>query len=160
MNKKTILLVLLSIAILILVSACSVSNDVENNAISNEEESNQAADDIQNEVNSNAVEDVETEEESNPINLISYENDVLPILLNSCIECHGTSDVKRGLSVITYAGLLAGSSSGAVIIAGDAEASKLINLVTSGVMPKSGARLTSEQIEVIAAWINQGALDN
>jgi hypothetical protein len=160
MNKKIILLVSLSFALLILVSACSGSNNINKNANSIGEENNQAADNIQNEVKSNVVEVVETEEESSPINLISYENDVLPILLNSCDQCHGTSNVKKGLSVITYDGLLAGSSNGAVITAGDAEASNLIDLVTTGAMPKSGANLTSEQIEVIAAWINQGALDN
>jgi len=115
----------------------------------------------QTQVNSNP-EVVETEEESTPgeVVLVSFESDVLPILVSACMQCHGTSSIRVGLSVVSYYGLMEGSNNGAVIVAGDAEASKLIRLITSGTMPKTGASLTPEQIEIISAWIDQGALDN
>ncbi|MBI3959158.1 MAG: hypothetical protein HY328_10135 [Chloroflexi bacterium] len=91
---------------------------------------------------------------------VSFQSHVLPILVERCSECHGDDDPEEGLEVTTYRTLLLGSIYGAVIKAGDAEGSYLMEMISSGKMPKKGDPLTPRQIEIIRAWIDAGALDN
>ncbi len=91
---------------------------------------------------------------------VSFAKDVMPILESSCINCHGGEQVKEGLNMKTYAGLMTGSFNGAVIEPGNAANSFLIEQVVKGEMPKRGPKLTSEQIQIITDWINAGALNN
>ncbi|RLT42850.1 MAG: hypothetical protein DWI57_05155, partial [Chloroflexi bacterium] len=77
-----------------------------------------------------------------------------------CSECHGADDPEEGLELVTYRTLMLGSIYGAVIKAGNAEGSYLVEMVSSGKMPKKGDPLTPAQIEIIRAWIDAGALDN
>jgi predicted CxxxxCH...CXXCH cytochrome family protein len=46
------------------------------------------------------------------------------------------------------------------VVAGDAEASSFYALLNAGVMPPTGNNLTSDQLALIAAWINGGATNN
>jgi hypothetical protein len=64
------------------------------------------------------------------------------------------------LSMESYESLLTGSQNGQVIIPGDSSNSLLFEKVKSGEMPKRGADLTAEQIELIKQWIDEGALNN
>lgn len=91
---------------------------------------------------------------------ISFANDVVPILESACINCHGGEQVKEGLNMNTYEGLMAGSFNGAVIEPGNAANSFLVEQVVNGKMPKRGPKLTPEQIQIISDWINAGALNN
>ena len=91
---------------------------------------------------------------------VSFVNDVLPILQSRCLNCHGGDRLEEGLSMKTYADLMAGSENGLVITPGDAENSLLVELVSTQKMPKRGPKLTPPQIQLIIDWINQGALDN
>ena len=95
-----------------------------------------------------------------PIAGVSFANDVLPILTNSCNECHGGKQTKEGLDMKTYEGLMAGSFNGPVVTAGNSADSLLVELVTKGKMPKRGTKLTPAQIQIISDWINAGALNN
>jgi mono/diheme cytochrome c family protein len=91
---------------------------------------------------------------------VSFANDVLPILQSRCLNCHGGDRLEEGLSVKTYAELMAGSENGLVITPGDAGNSLLVELVSTQKMPKRGPKLTPPQVQLIIDWINQGALDN
>ena len=91
---------------------------------------------------------------------VSYANDIMPMLENSCNECHGGKQTKEGLDMKTYEGLMAGSFNGPVVTAGNSADSLLFELVAKGKMPKRGAKLTPEQIQIISDWINAGALNN
>jgi uncharacterized membrane protein len=91
---------------------------------------------------------------------VSFADDVMPILNNSCTKCHGGEQVKEGLNMTSYSNLMAGSFNGPVIIIGNAGKSLLIDMVAKGKMPKRGAKLTAEQIQIIVNWINAGALNN
>ena len=91
---------------------------------------------------------------------VSFATDILPIIESRCINCHGGDRTEKGLSLKTFADLMAGSENGAVIVAGDAAHSKLVELVVTQKMPKRGPKLTPPQIEAITNWVNQGALDN
>jgi mono/diheme cytochrome c family protein len=91
---------------------------------------------------------------------VSFAADVLPIFEDNCTRCHGDSRQNGGLRLDSYAALMAGGTDGAVVVAGEADGSLLVELVTSGEMPKNAASLGAEEIATIREWIDSGALDN
>ena len=91
---------------------------------------------------------------------VSFSNDILPILQSRCINCHGGDRVEKGLILKTFADIMSGSENGSVVTPGDADNSKLAELIVSQKMPKRGPKLTPPQVQIIIDWINQGALDN
>lgn len=91
---------------------------------------------------------------------VSFSKDVYPILESRCLNCHGGQSTREGLSVKTYADLMAGSDNGPVIVPGDAANSLLVELIANQKMPKRGAKLTPAQVQLIADWVEQGALEN
>lgn len=91
---------------------------------------------------------------------VSYANDISPIFQENCIKCHGGERISAGLDLSSYSTVISGSRSGAVIIPGDAETSKLVSLIRAGRMPKNNPSLSSDQIKLIESWVNSGALDN
>ncbi len=91
---------------------------------------------------------------------VSFANEILPIIQSRCINCHGGDRIEEGLSMTTHAEIMAGSEHGAILVPGDAASSLIIEMVASGDMPKRGPKLTPPQVQLIAEWINQGALDN
>ena len=86
---------------------------------------------------------------------IDYETEIQTIFNNNCISCHGNSG---GLSLDSYASLMTGGNSGSVIISGDHSNSLLWEKINSGQMPPNG-QLSSSNIDLIAAWIDEGALE-
>ena len=91
---------------------------------------------------------------------VSFANEILPIIQSRCINCHGGDRIEEGLSMNSHAEIMAGSENGAILVPGDAASSLIIEMVASGDMPKRGPKLTPPQVQLIADWINQGALDN
>jgi len=91
---------------------------------------------------------------------VSFAHDVLPIIESRCTNCHGGDRVEKGLNLKTYADMMAGSENGPVVTAGNAADSKLVELITNQKMPKRGPKLTPPQVQLIAEWVNQGALNN
>jgi len=95
-----------------------------------------------------------------PASSVSYSKDVFPIFEASCIKCHGVEKVSRGLDLTSYEKTMTGSVKGPVVLPGDADNSLLVKLSVEGKMPKQGAKLTPEQIEVVRNWVIQGAPNN
>ncbi len=91
---------------------------------------------------------------------VSFANDVFPILKSHCLDCHGGDKLEEGLSLKTYDDLMAGSDNGMVVIAGDADNSLLVELISTQKMPKQGPKLIPDQIRMIIDWVNEGALNN
>lgn len=92
---------------------------------------------------------------------VSYKEDLMPIFEKSCIRCHGGANGIEGeLDQRTYAGLMKGGESGAVVVPGNSAGSLLYELIDAGKMPRRASRLPQEQIDLIARWIDEGALDN
>ena len=91
---------------------------------------------------------------------VSFAADVLPIFEASCTRCHGESRQSGGLRLDSYASLLAGGNDGAVVVPGSAAESWLVELITSGEMPRNAAPLSAEEIALISAWIEAGALED
>jgi mono/diheme cytochrome c family protein len=91
---------------------------------------------------------------------VSFAHDVLPIIESRCTNCHGGQRVEKGLNLKTYADMMAGSENGPIVTAGNSADSKLVELITNQKMPKRGPKLTPPQVQIIADWVNQGALNN
>jgi hypothetical protein len=91
---------------------------------------------------------------------VSFTKDVLPLFDKYCIRCHGGNKVEEGLSLTTYAEVMAGSQNGSVIIAGDPGNSLLAQMIVDKEMPKRGAKPNSAEVQTILDWIAAGALDN
>ncbi len=93
---------------------------------------------------------------------IDFAHDVLPLLKESCVQCHANGKSKGGLEMDTREALLAGGESGPSIIEGNSAKSLTIQLVAGQdedrIMPAKGKRLTPEQVGILRAWIDQGAV--
>ena len=102
----------------------------------------------------------EEEVQAAPVSSLSFSKDVYPIFEASCIKCHGVEKVSRGLDLTSYEKTMTGSVKGPVVLPGDADNSPLVKLTVEGKMPKQGAKLTPEQVEIVRNWVNQGAPNN
>ncbi|MBC8256725.1 MAG: T9SS type A sorting domain-containing protein [Candidatus Marinimicrobia bacterium] len=87
---------------------------------------------------------------------VDFNSDIQPILNAKCIQCHGSS---AGLSLSSYDNLMAGSYNGAVINPYDHSSSELWLRVYSGQMPPGNNDMTSAEVDLVAQWIDEGALE-
>ncbi len=83
---------------------------------------------------------------------------VKEIFRTRCLECHGGSSTKGGVRILDHAGLV----SDGWVVAGQADDSRLFELVSSGdeadrMPPASQVALGSTEIEQIRKWIAAGA---
>lgn len=87
---------------------------------------------------------------------IDFAHDILPLLKTRCAECHTNGKYKGSLSLDTRADLLKAR----VVTPGKSEAGELVKRITSADpevrMPPKGAPLTTKEIALIKAWIDQG----
>src|SRR5579872_1850166 len=88
---------------------------------------------------------------------VTFEGNVLPILQANCIPCHGATVKMKELDLSTFAGIMKGSETGAVIQAGAPQQSRLYDMVQKGIMPKGGKPLSPDQIAILRQWIEAGA---
>jgi mono/diheme cytochrome c family protein len=96
---------------------------------------------------------------------VAFNRDIRPIFSDVCFQCHGPDKAKRkaGFRLDTEEGAFAGlRKGGRAIVPGDLAKSELYRRITAKGderMPpaKSGHILTTEQIELIRRWIEQGA---
>ncbi|HEU0006615.1 MAG TPA: DUF1549 domain-containing protein, partial [Terriglobia bacterium] len=91
----------------------------------------------------------------------SSEEAAVSILQRKCLQCHGETLQMSGLDVRTREALLKGGDKGPAIVPGNAEASRAYRRIAAmeqPVMPMSPLPpLSSEEVAVLKAWINQGA---
>ena len=91
---------------------------------------------------------------------VHFKDDIRPILESACVKCHGRGKAKGGFSLETRELFLKGGDSGVAAIAGKSAESLLIELVSgidaSNVMPRKGSKLTSAQVGLLRAWVDQG----
>ena len=108
---------------------------------------------------------------------ISFADDVQPIFLASCIECHDKVSegyAASGFSLDDYESVMKGTNFGPVVIANSSISSTLYLVIASKTSPEihmpphhenalaegRGRPLSENQIEIIQAWIDQGARNN
>ncbi len=93
---------------------------------------------------------------------VAFVRDVQPIFSGACYSCHGEKKQKNSYRLDQKAVALGGGDDGGDIVPGHSEKSRLIAYVagldTEKVMPPKGDKLTDEQIGVLRAWIDQGAV--
>jgi hypothetical protein len=89
----------------------------------------------------------------------SFDRDIRPILKAACTHCHGEEEpIAGGIDLRLRRFLLTEGESGEpAIVPGDAEASRLVQLIESGEMPAEGKPLGPQQIATIRAWVAAGA---
>jgi hypothetical protein len=99
----------------------------------------------------------------------SYSADVRPFLDKYCMRCHGEGGKgaeASGLRIDDYDSLMKGTKHGPVVNPGDSFTSVLVMLVEGRADPSlrmphdDGEAPGKEEIEVVKAWIDQGAKNN
>jgi hypothetical protein len=100
---------------------------------------------------------------------VSFSQDVQPIIDQHCVQCHeagGVGEVASGLNLTTYVGLMKGTDSGPMVIAGDVEGSNMLVLMEGRADPSismphgQNEPVPKKDIQTIRAWIGQGAKNN
>ena len=91
---------------------------------------------------------------------VSFAKDVLPILEGRCVKCHGGGRTEAGLSLKSYADVIKGAADGPVVTPGQAANSLLVEVISSGAMPKNSPRLLPTEIQTISTWVAAGAPNN
>jgi mono/diheme cytochrome c family protein len=87
---------------------------------------------------------------------LTYDETIGALLKSRCGSCHGEGGLQ-GLNLTTYAGLMAGGSSGPAIVPGDPDTSLLVQK-QSGAQAHFG-QLTPEELQLVMDWISAGAAE-
>jgi Protein of unknown function (DUF1553)/Protein of unknown function (DUF1549)/Planctomycete cytochrome C len=88
-----------------------------------------------------------------------FEAKIRPLLSDNCFACHGAASQMAGLNLSTAETFLKGGASGPVVVKGEPESSRLIDVVRyqgSIKMPPSG-KLKDQEIAELTAWVKMGA---
>lgn len=93
---------------------------------------------------------------------IDFQKNIQPVLSNNCYECHGPEKQKGGLRLDDKSSALNGGDSGPLLVAGHSSESLLVQAVLGSKpdlarMPKKRDPLSPAQINLLRAWIDQGA---
>lgn len=86
----------------------------------------------------------------------SFVREVAPILVQHCGRCH-INDSKGNFNISTFALLAKGPPEGQVIFPGDVVASRLIETIETGDMPRGGGKVPPAQLQVLKDWVLTGA---
>ncbi len=87
---------------------------------------------------------------------ISFSKDIAPWMVEQCSRCHINAE-RGGFSLATYTALMKGSKGGVVLFPGDPVGSRLVETIETGDMPRSGKKVTAENIAKLKQWIKEGA---
>ena len=100
---------------------------------------------------------------------VSFSQDVQPIINQHCVNCHevgGVGEVASGLNLTSYEGVMKGTNSGPMVIAGDIEGSNMLVLMEGRADPSismphgQNEPVPKKDIQTIRSWIGQGAKNN
>lgn len=93
----------------------------------------------------------------------NYEDDIRPLFARRCFACHNASEMRAGLNLESYSGVLKGGGSGEVVAAGRPGASLLFKAVShdngAPQMPLGQAKLPDAEISLIRDWIQLALLE-
>ena len=89
---------------------------------------------------------------------VDFGKQIAPIIEQHCVRCHWPGNSKGDVSLATLDDL----KSNEYVVAGDADGSYLIELVTSQdgeppAMPKEAKPLSDDEVALLRQWIEQGA---
>jgi cytochrome c553 len=83
---------------------------------------------------------------------VSFSRQVAPILTKSCGGCHVTGK-KGGFQMASYQGLM---QSG-MVQRGAGQASRLVEVILTGDMPRGGGKVSAADVDTLVRWIDSGA---
>ena len=89
-----------------------------------------------------------------------FEAKVRPILVDTCVKCHGPTKQKGGLRLDSRAAVLEGGDSGPAVVPGKPEESPLVSAVKQeddGPKMPPSKKLDPEQIATLSKWVKLGA---
>ena len=93
---------------------------------------------------------------------VDFRREIEPILRQACYQCHGAQRSMGQLRLDSKAAALRGGISGKVIIPGNSQDSRLLHRVLGlggeRRMPLGGDPLGEQQMALLRAWIDQGAV--
>ncbi len=93
----------------------------------------------------------------------NYDDDVRPIFARYCFGCHNASEMRSGLNLEAYSGVLKGGGSGDAVIPGRAASSLLYKAVAreegAPQMPLGNPKIPDAAIATIRDWIAGGLLE-
>jgi uncharacterized membrane protein len=90
---------------------------------------------------------------------------IQPVLEDYCYQCHSAEKIKGELRLDSFEMIMAGGVNGPVIVPGDSEASNLLHVIhlpldqDEHMPPKGKPQPTTDVINLLAWWIDQGASD-
>ena len=94
----------------------------------------------------------------------NYDDDIRPLFARRCFGCHNASEMRSGLSLESYAGVLKSGGSGDAVIAGRPTSSLLFKAVNrdegAPQMPLGLPKLPDAEIALIREWISGGLLES
>ena len=97
---------------------------------------------------------------------VYFQQDILPMLVAACgtSGCHDAASAEDGIVIESYASLLFGEEDD-LVVPGDPSDSELYEVITENdpdkIMPPPPANpFSAAQIDLIANWIAQGAINN
>lgn len=81
---------------------------------------------------------------------------VEPLFAARCVMCHGPALATKGLNLSTFSDTMKGAEDGPVVIPNDSASSKLLQIQSQGGHP---GQLTPDELAILKAWIEGGALE-
>jgi hypothetical protein len=87
---------------------------------------------------------------------LSFVKHIAPILVAKCSRCH-IDQVKGKFNMATFEAFAKGTPDGPVFQPGQGGASRIVDELTSGDMPRAGPKATKPEIAAITKWIDEGA---
>ena len=93
---------------------------------------------------------------------VEFVKDIQPLLKKHCYECHAADQEDGGVNLGMRQRAMQGGDNGPLLIAGDSANSRLVHLVAAvekgQVMPPESPGLSREEVGLLRAWIDQGAV--
>ncbi len=93
----------------------------------------------------------------------SFTNDIKPILQKNCQGCHQPSSLASGLDLTSFEAMQKGGKRGPAYVTGKPDESLTIRYVTGAMQPKmplGQAALSTTDVDLLRAWILDGAKDD
>ena len=90
-----------------------------------------------------------------------YDQDIAPVLTKYCAGCHNDADREGEFSLESFASIQLGTQDGPAFLAGDADNSQLIQVLTGvrepAMPPEGEPRPSDDEIALLKSWIDAGA---
>ncbi len=92
-----------------------------------------------------------------------FETNIRPVLVSTCLRCHGELKSSAMLRIDSRDALLKGGESGPAIVPGKPEESRLIRAIqrhddVSAMPPEKDKALRPDQVAAFVAWVKDGAV--